>query len=79
MVHLHPIKFAFHTVLGEPIPILTISGNIFLWFIDSTGFNVVKSLNITIVEVPYFSVGVGMCYVTSYSLNYCNEIFFNFF
>ena len=33
MFHVNPIKFPFHIVLGSPIPILAISGNLILWFI----------------------------------------------
>ena len=70
MVHVHSIKFPFGIVFGSPIPILAISGNLVLWFLDFPGFNIVKSLNIPLVVVPSFSVGVGLCYVTfSSSLN----------
>ena len=60
-------------MLGEPPPILVISGIIFLLFIDSPGFMIVKFLRITIVGVPSFSVGAGMGYVTSSSFNCCKE------
>ena len=68
MVYVHPIKFPFHLVLGAPPPILDISGNIFLWFIDSPGFKIVKSLSITLVGFTYFYIGAGLGYVTSSSL-----------
>ena len=55
---------------------MAISGNIFLWFIDSPGFNIVKSLKITIVGVPSFSVGAGLGYVNYSSFNCCKEIIF---
>ena len=73
MVHVHSIKIPFHIVLGTPIPILAIYGNIIVWIIDSLGLNIVKNLNITLVGVPYFSVGAGMGSVTSYSLDCCKE------
>ena len=64
MVHVHSIKFIFHIVLGAPIPILSISGNNILWFIDYQGFNFFFPLNITMVEVPSFSVSVSrFCYI----------------
>ena len=76
IIHVHPIKFLFRIVLGEPPPILAISGNNVLWFLDSPGFNIVKSLNINRVGVPSFSVGVGMCFSTSSSLkNFKDRIF----
>ena len=72
MVHVHAIKSPFHIVLGAPIPILGISGNIILWFIYSLVLNIVKYLNINLFEVPYFSVGFGegLGSVTSSSLKF---------
>ena len=80
MVHVHYIKFLFHLVLGSPPPILAISGNIFFINLESTGFKIVKSVNITIVAFPSFSVGASLGYVTSFSLNvlkYRRLFFFN--
>ena len=68
MVHVNSVKFTLHIMLGAPIPILAISDNIILWFIDSPVFKIVKSLNITLVGVPSFIVGTCMGYVTSSSL-----------
>ena len=59
MVHVYYIKFPFRHVLGSPIPILAIPGYIILWFLDSPGLNMVKSLNISLVGVPSFIVVVG--------------------
>ena len=78
MVHVHYIKFPFHIVLGSPIPILVISGTHILWFLDSPIFNMVKSLNITLVGVPYFSVGAGMGSMTNFYLNCCKDRSFFF-
>ena len=69
MVHVHSIKFTFHIVLGAPTPILYISVNIFLWFIDTPWLNIFKSLNVTIVGFPSFSTGEGMVSVYSYYLD----------
>ena len=71
MVHVHPIKIPFHPVLGAPPPILAISGNIFSRYLDSQGFNIVKSRNTTLVGFPSFSVGAGLGSVTYFSLKYC--------
>ena len=71
MVHVHSKKIPFHPVLGAPPPILVISGNIFSRYLDSPGFNIVKSLNITLVGVPSFSVCAGLGSVTYLSLRYC--------
>ena len=76
MVYVNYIKFHFHIVLGAPPPILDISSNIFPWFIDTPGFNIVISLNITIVVVSYFIVGEGMVSVTLYSLDFCKDRLF---
>ena len=80
MVYVHFIKFPLHIVLGAPTPILTISSNIILLFTDSPWSNIVKSLNITLVGVPYFSVGVcaGLVSVTFSSLNCCKNRSFGF-
>ena len=40
------------------------------------GFNIVKSLNITLLVVPSFSIGVDMGYDTSASLDCCKYRFF---
>ena len=53
MVNIHSIKFTFYLVLGVPPPILAISGNISLWFLDRPGLKIVKSLNITLFGVPF--------------------------
>ena len=42
MDHVHFIKFPFRLVLGALVPILAISGNLILWFLDSPVFNIVK-------------------------------------
>ena len=68
MAHVHSMKFPFPFLLGAPPPILAISGNIFFRFIDFPGFNIVKYLKITIVVIPYFIVGAGLCYGTYSSL-----------
>ena len=75
MVHIISFKFPFCIVLGSPIPIFSISGNIIFLFIYSIGFNIIYYLNITIVEVPSFSVvfGAGLGSVTSYYLNICKD------
>ena len=69
----HFIKFLFHILLGAPPPIFSISGNIFPWFLDTPVFNVVKSLNITIVWVSKLIFGEGLSYVTASSLEFCKE------
>ena len=74
--HVNSIKFTFRIVLGTPIPILSISGNLIPWFLYSPIFKIVKSLKIILVGVPYFSVGAGLGYVTSYYLNCFNYISF---
>ena len=74
MVHVHSIKFTLFIVLGTSIPILAISGNIIIWFIDSPRFNIFNSLNITLVGVPSFGVGAVLSYVTSFSLKYCKSL-----
>ena len=66
MVNVNPMNFHFHIVIGAPIPILAIFGNPILWFIEYTGSKIVKSLNITLVGVLYFSVGADMGSVTYY-------------
>ena len=75
MVCVYFIKFPFHIVLGAPPPILAKSGNLLLLFLEYPRLNIVKSLNITLVEVPYFSVGAGMGSVPYSSLECCNNIF----
>ena len=52
MVHVHTIKFNIHLMLWAPTPILSISINIVLWFLDALVFKVGKYLNIPIVGVP---------------------------
>ena len=74
MVHVNSIKFPFHPVFGLPIPILAIYGNITLLFIESTGFNIVKSLNKTLFGSPSFFVDAGLGSVTSSSLNFFKNI-----
>ena len=69
MVQVHSIKSPFHIFPGPPIPILSIYGNIIIWFIYSPGFKIVKYFNITIVGVTYFSFGAGTVSVTSSHLN----------
>ena len=49
---------------GGPPQILAISGNILLRFIDTPVFNIIISLNITIVGVSYFIVVADLGYVT---------------
>ena len=78
MIHVHSIKFTSRIVLGEPPPILSISSNFLLWFIDYPGFNIVNYLNMTIVGVLYFDVVEGMVYVTSSYLNISKDISFDF-
>ena len=78
VVHVYYIKFPFRIVPGGPIPILDISGNIILWFIDSPGFNIFKSPNITLFWVPYLSVGAVLGSVTSSYLNFFKDLFFVF-
>ena len=73
VVHVHSIKFPFHIVLGSTPPILAISGNLFLLFLDTPGFKIVKSINITIDGVPYFSVGECLGSVKYYSLDCCKD------
>ena len=69
MVHVHSIKFPLNIVIGAPIPILDISGNLILLFIESPGFKIVKLLRINIFGVPSFSVDTGLGSVTSSYLN----------
>ena len=57
MVHSYSIKFTFHIFLGAPHPILSISDYLVFLFLDTPVFNIFKYLNITLVGVPYFSVG----------------------
>ena len=52
MVHVHSIKFTFRIVLGALSPILDISGYLYIWFLDTPGFNIIESLNITLVGFP---------------------------
>ena len=73
MVHVNSIRFALHLVIGSPIPILDISDHVIHWIIDSIVFNIVKSPNITVVGVYYFSVGTGLGSFTSSSNNCCKE------
>ena len=74
MVYVHFIIFLFGIVLWSPSPILDISGNLFLWFIDSPGFNIIKSLNINLVGFTSFSVGEGLVYINSFSFKYTKDI-----
>ena len=67
------IKPTFHLVIRAPPPILAISGNILLWFLDTPGFNIVKSLNISLVWVPSFTVGADMVSIISSFLNFCKD------
>ena len=69
MVHVHSIKCSLHIVLWAPPTILSISGNLFLWFLDSPLFKNFKSLSITLVRFHYFRVFTGMDSVTSSYLN----------
>ena len=71
MVDIHSINFLFRIVLGEPPPILAISGNVFLWFIDSPGFKIFKLLNIILFGLPYFSGGVDLVSLKFSSLDCC--------
>ena len=71
MVHVNYIKCLFHLVLGAPIPILSISGNLILLFIESPGFKIVNSLNITLSGLPYFSGGVCLVSLKFSSLDCC--------
>ena len=61
-------QFSIHLALRAPIQILAIPSHILLLFIDVPGLKFFNSLNITIFEFPYFSVSVGLCYVSSSSL-----------
>ena len=65
MVHVHAIKFTTHLVLGAPPPILAISSDLLLCFLDVTGLKVVKSLNKNLVGVNFFSVIECLGYVPS--------------
>ena len=47
-------------MIGAPPPILAISINIVLLFIDGIELKVVKPLNMTLVEVHFFSVSAGL-------------------
>ena len=91
LVFLQPIRYgcwldgsctfqniSFHIVVGSPIPILAISVNPVFWFLDSPGFNMVKSLNKNIFGVSYLSFGAGLCSVTSSLLKCWNERSFFF-
>ena len=69
-------EIPWHIVIGALIPTLDISGNIVLWFLESPVFNIVESLNITIVGVLYFSVGEGLVSVTSSSFNCFKDLSF---
>ena len=69
MVHVYSIEFPLNLVIGAPIPILAISGNLILWFLDSPGLKIVKFLKINIIVVPSFSVDTGLGSVTYSSLN----------
>ena len=72
MIHVHSIKFLFHIVIRAPIPILAISGNYILWFIEYPGFKIVKCLNITLVRVTSFFLVRFWVLLTPSSLNCCN-------
>ena len=64
MFCVHPIKFPFHIVICSPIPIFVVSGSLILRFLDSPIFNIVHSLNITLVGFPsFFWCGSGLCYL----------------
>ena len=76
MVHVNSIKFPFRPVLGAPIPIMAISGNLVLWFIDYPGFNIVNYLSIELFGVPSFILGLGLGSVTFFYFNYCKDFFF---
>ena len=76
--YVNSIQFPFYLVVGAPITTLAISCNLILWFLESLGFNIFMSLSITIFGVPYFSVGAGLGYVTSSSLNCCKDRSFVF-
>ena len=65
IVRVNSVKFPFHIVIGSPPTVLAIAGNISFWFLYTPGFKIFNSLNITIFGVPYFSVGAGLCSVTS--------------
>ena len=78
MFHVTSIKCPFRIMLGAPPQILAVYGNVLLWFIKSLWFHIVKSLNITLVEVPSFFVGVGLGSVASSSYKYCKDISFVF-
>ena len=69
MVHVYYIKSTFYILLGAPPPVLAFFGNILFIFIDSPGIKIDKYLKITLIGVPYFSVGAGLGSVTSHSLN----------
>ena len=57
VIHVHSIKFPFHLVLGEPSPKLALCSNLFLWFLDTTGFNIFNYLKVIIVGVLSFNFG----------------------
>ena len=70
VVHVNFIKLPLHHTIGSPLPIFGVSGNILLWFIDTPGLYIVRSLNITLVRVPYFSVGAFLGYISPSSLEF---------
>ena len=63
IVHINSIKLPFHILLVSSIPILDISGNLILWFLDSPGFKIYKYLKINLVGFPSFSVVSGLGYI----------------
>ena len=65
MFHVHTINFPINLVLGSSPPILAISINLFLWFLDAAVFKVGNYFNITRVGIPSFSVSMGLGYVFS--------------
>ena len=73
MDHVHSIKIPFRLVIWATIPILAISSNLILLFLYFPGFKNVKSLNISLVGVPSFSIGLGLGSFTSSSLNCCKD------
>ena len=78
MVHVHSIKISFRLVHVAPIPILAICYNLIFLFLDSPGFKIDDSLNINILRVNSFSVGVGLVSVSSSSLKVCRDRIFVF-
>ena len=77
MVHVHTIKSTIYIVIGTPPKILDISSNLVFWFLDAPGFDISRSLNITLFGVPFFSVSAVLGSTSSSFLDCCKDRIFS--